>query len=196
MKVILTEKVKTLGNVGEIVNVSQGYGRNFLIPGNLAVLADDGNTKQMEDHQKRLAKKVDAERNAAKELLSSINGLSLTFTKKVGGTGKLFGTITTNDISKELDKLGHSIERRVLLIENPIKALGTFEVKAKLFDGVEGAFNVTVEMDPKQAEEIKKKQAAAAKKKAAQKDAPEEVAAEGEAVDGETTADSEETTEA
>jgi large subunit ribosomal protein L9 len=163
MKVILTERVNTLGSVGEVVNVSQGYARNFLIPGGLAVLADESNKKQAAHHDKMLAKKVAAEKAAAVELKGKIEGLTLELVKKVGGTGKLFGTVTNAELAKELENKGIVVERRLISLA-PIKALGSFDVKAKLFKDVEASFKVNVIIDPKQAEEIKAKQEAAAKK--------------------------------
>lgn len=173
MKVILTEKVKSLGNVGEIVNVSPGFGRNYLIPNRFAVLADDSNKAELAHHQKALAKKVEAEKNAALDLKKKIDGLTFEMIKKVGGSGKLFGTVTSADLVKELEGKGVSIEKRLVSVENPIKSLGTHTVKVKLFSGVEAAFTVKVAMDPAQAEEIKKKQELAALKKEAQANASE-----------------------
>lgn len=164
MKVILTDRVKTLGSVGEIVNVSQGYARNYLIPNKLAMLADESNQKQMADYQKMLSKKMEEEKKAAKDLASKIEGRTVTVTKKVGGNGKLFGTVTSAELSKELEKDGLNVEKRHIQIDNPIKNLGSFEVRAALFQDVEAKFNVKVEMDPKQVEEEKRKQEAAAKK--------------------------------
>ncbi|MBJ00330.1 MAG: 50S ribosomal protein L9 [Halobacteriovoraceae bacterium] len=164
MKVILTDRVKTLGNVGEVVNVSQGYARNYLIPNKLALLADEGNTKQMEDYQKMLSKKVEEEKKAATDLAKQLNGKTITVTKKVGGNGRLFGTVTSTELSKELEKQGVVVEKRLINVDDPIKTLGDFEVKAQLFQGVDATFKVKVEMDPKQVEEEKKKQEAAAKK--------------------------------
>lgn len=177
MKVILTEKVPALGNIGEIVNVSAGYGRNFLIPSKKAVLCDDSNKKTLENEQKRLAKKMAEEKSAAEAVKAKLDGVTLELVKKVGGNGNLFGTVTNAEISKELATNGIEIERRIITIENPIKTLGSFDVKAKLFKDVEATFKVKVEMDPKQAEEFKKKQEAAAKKKAAKAAAPAEEAA-------------------
>lgn len=186
MKVILTERVKSLGNVGEIVNVSSGYARNFLIPGNKAVLADDGNTKQMADMEKMLAKKVAAEKSAAEEVAKSLSGKTITLVKKVGGNGSLFGTVTNTELAKELEKDGITIERRLIQIDTPIKTLGTYDITAKVFKGVEATFKVKVEIDPKQAEEMKKKQAAAAKKKAAKAEKPAEEATTEETTTEET----------
>ena len=189
MKVILTERVKSLGNIGEIVNVSQGFARNYLIPSSKAKLADEGNSKQMADYQKMLAKKVAEEKAAAEALAKKVSGLTVSLVKKIGGNGRLFGTVTNSELSKELEKQGVSIERRLITIEDPIKTLGSFEITAKLFKGVEATFKVVVEMDPKQVEEQKKKQEAAAKK-ASKKEAK----AEGEAT-AEATEATEETTE-
>lgn len=180
MKVILTETVSTLGNIGEIVNVSAGHARNFLIPGRKAVLADDSNRKQLDNEKRRLAKRMQEAKDAATSIKTKIEGLTLTFVKKVGGTGKLFGTVTTAEISKMLADNGADVEKRLLLLDSPIKSLGTFGVKAKLFQDVEASFEVKVEMDPKQLEEIKAKQAAAAEKKA---NAAAKAETEGEATE-------------
>ena len=173
MKVILTDNVKSLGSVGEIVNVSQGFGRNYLIPNRLAVLADESNKKQMEDHQKRLAKKVAEQKAAAEEVAKKLNGLTVELIKKVGGNGRLFGTVTNSELAKKLSEQGIEVERRLITVDTPIKTLGTFDITAKLFKDVEATFKVKVEIDPKQAEELKKKQEAAAKK-AAKKEAKKE----------------------
>ena len=170
MKVILTEKVPHLGNVGELVNVSQGHARNYLIPNRLAVLADESQKKQLEDNQRRLAKKIEGEKKTATDLAKKMKGITIELTKKVGGNGKLFGSITSMELAKLLAEKGVEVERRVLAMEQPIKQLGTFEVKAKLFNDVEGVFQVKVLMDPKQAEEIKAREKAAEKKKSAKKE--------------------------
>ncbi len=157
MKVILTEKVKSLGSVGEIHNVSAGYARNFLFPQKLAMLADEGNTKALEDQKKALSKKMDEEKSGATACKAKLDGKTITVEKKVGGSGRLFGTVTANEVALLLNKEGIEVEKRQILIENPIKQLGTFEIKAKLFQDVEATFNVKVEKDAKQIEEDKKK---------------------------------------
>ena len=192
MKVILTEKVTHLGNIGEIVNVSQGHARNYLIPNRLAVLADEGNKKLLEDQQRRLAKKIDAEKAVAMETKKQLEGLTIELVRKVGGSGKLFGTVTNIELSRELKKKDIEVERRIIVIENPIKTLGNFDVKVKLFQDVEAVFKVNITMDPKQAEELKAKEAVAKKKKEEEKakakeekakdakDAPKKEAADAE----------------
>lgn len=183
MKVILTEKVKSLGSVGEIVNVSAGYARNNLIPAKKAKLADASNAKQMADYQKMLAKKVAEEKAEAEALAKKLNGTVVSLVKKVGGNGRLFGTVTNVELSKELEKQDIIIERRLINVDTPIKTLGEFEMTAKLFSGVEATFKVKVEMDPKQVEELKKKQEAAAKRASKKAEKVEE--ADAEATDAE-----------
>jgi len=174
MKVILTEKVASLGNVGEVVNVSAGHARNFLFPQNKAVLADESNKAQMEHYNKMLGKKVAEEKSAAETVQKKLSGLNLDLVRKVGSNGKLFGAITTTELSKLLSEKGIEVEKRVLTVDNPIKSVGSYNVTAKLFSGVEAVFSVKVEMDPKQAEELKKKAEAAAKKKKAKAEAQTE----------------------
>ena len=177
MKVILTEKVTALGSAGEIVNVSQGYGRNFLIPGRKAVLADKANQKQLDHHKRALSKKIEEEKAEATELKAKVDGISLHLIKKVGSNGKIFGSVTTNDLSKELAKQGIEIERRLILIDDAIKMVGTYDVKVKLHLGVEASFKVTVEMDPKQVEEERKRQEAAELRAAKKAEGGDEVEA-------------------
>ncbi len=175
MKVILTEKVKTLGNVGEIVNVSEGYARNFLIPQQYAILADARNTKEVELAQKRLAKKVEEEKQAALNTKKTIEGITINLIKRVGSDGKLFGSVTNTELAKVLEKEhGLEIERRTIVIDTPIKACGNFETKVKLFVGVDAVLKVAVQMDEKQKEEMKLLQAQASKKKAQAKAEAEE----------------------
>jgi large subunit ribosomal protein L9 len=172
MKVILTEKVPALGNIGEVVNVSAGFARNYLVPNRFALVADDANKKLLSAQQKSLAKKIKGQADAAIEVKKKLEGVTVELIKKVGASGKLFGTVTTSELSKELEKAGFDVERRLIHLESPIKGLGTFNVKAKLFHDVEATFKVKVAIDPKQAEELKKAQeealkAAEARKKAA-----------------------------
>ena len=181
MKIILTEKVPTLGGVGEIVNVSPGYARNYIIPNQLGVVADDAHKKALEDQKKRLAKKVAEEKDAALALKGKIDGLVIELTKKVGVSGKLFGTVTTTELSKELAVKEINVEKRLLTLETAIKSLGTFDVKAKLFSEVEATFQVKVVIDAKQAEELKAKEARAAKSKKARKEKAQAAAEAGEA---------------
>jgi large subunit ribosomal protein L9 len=182
MKVILKEKVKTLGNVGEIVNVSAGHARNYLIPNGWAVSADDSNKKQAAHMERLLAKRVAGSVAEANELKGKIDGLSLELIKKVGASGKLFGTVTNAELSKELETRGIEVERRLISLKNPIKAVGTYEATVKLSGNVEATFGVKVRMSDEQAAKMKvEAEAAAAAKKKRAEAAP--VDGEGEEVE-------------
>lgn len=180
MKVILTERVSTLGNVGEIVNVSAGHARNYLLPNNLAVLANASSKKELDHSQKMLSKKMDEAKKNAEELKEKLEKVTLEITKRVAANGKLFGAVTSLDLSKLLADQGLDVEKRVITLETPIKTAGKFTAKAKLFEGVEAEFSVNVTVDPKQLEEMKRKAEAAAKQKAKSKAEAEEKAANGE----------------
>jgi large subunit ribosomal protein L9 len=186
MKVILTEKVKALGTVGEIVNVSAGFARNFLFPKKFAVLADEKNSNVLKDQQKALAKKVQAEKTEAEAMKKKLDGITVELIKKVGANGRLFGAVTSQDIAKELEtKHDVSIERRLLQFDGSIKSLGTYDVKAKLFNDVVANFKLKVTIDAAMAEQLKKEQAEAqrrnAEKKAKAEAAKAEAAAAAEA---------------
>ncbi len=169
MKVILTEKVKALGTIGEIVNVSAGFARNYLFPQKFAILADDKNSNVLKDKQKALAKKIGAEKDAALAVKKKLEGITVELIKKVGSNGRLFGAVTSQDITKELEKQGISVERRLLSFDGSIKSLGTYEVKAKLFNDVVATFNLKVAIDAAMAEQLKKEQAEAQKRNAEKK---------------------------
>lgn len=170
MKVILTEKVKALGTIGEIVNVSAGFARNYLFPKKFAILADDKNSNVLKDKQKALAKKIGAEKDAALAMKKKLEGITVELIKKVGSNGRLFGAVTSQDISKELEaKHGVQVERRLLSFDGSIKSLGTYEVKAKLFNDVTATFNLKIAIDAAMAEQLKKEQAEAQKRNADKK---------------------------
>ncbi len=157
MKVILKEKVKSLGNIGEIVDVSPGYARNYLFPKSLGVSANENNKKRLVNLQRSLTKKITGEKTSAQETAKKLQSMELEFFKKVGSNGKLFGSVSTDDLSRELLTKGIEIEKRLISLKNSIKTAGTFEAKAKIFSGIEATFLVKVTMDPKQALELKKK---------------------------------------
>lgn len=145
MKVILVKDVKDVGKVGDLVNVSSGFARNFLFPRKLANEATEKRIKEWE-HLKRVAevkkKKAVAERQA---VLGKLNGISLKFKVSAGEGDKLFGSVTTSDISKELEKAGHSVDRRDIHLEEQIKVLGTHKATVRLGEGLEGSIQVVVE---------------------------------------------------
>jgi large subunit ribosomal protein L9 len=185
MKVILTERVATLGNVGEVVNVSAGHARNYLLPNNLAVLADESNKKALAHSQKMLAKKMAEAKSSAEETKAKLDKVTLDITKRVHANGKLFGAVTPLVLSKLLEEQGLEVEKRMITLDTPIKTAGKFTAKAKLFEGVESTFNVNVEIDAKQLEEMKRKAEAAKKAKEKAKEQAAAAAEAGEAAEGE-----------
>lgn len=145
MKVILTKDVKDVGKTGDLVTVSAGFARNFLFPRKLASEATEKRVKEYE-HLKRVAearrKKAIAERQ---ELLKKISGVTVSFKVQAGENDKLFGTVTTTDISKELEKHGFSVDRRDIHLEEAIKVLGSHKAIIRYGDGNEATIQVNVE---------------------------------------------------
>ncbi|MGZ3744322.1 MAG: 50S ribosomal protein L9 [Pseudobdellovibrionaceae bacterium] len=145
MKVILQKDVKDLGKVGDLVNVSEGFGRNFLFPRKLAAEATEKRVKEWE-HLQRVAetkkKKAIAERQS---VLAKLTGTTVTFKVAAGENDKLFGTVTTSDISKELEKAGHSVDRRDIHLEEPIKVLGQHKALIRMGEGLEAKILIAVE---------------------------------------------------
>lgn len=145
MKVILQKDVKNLGKVGELVNVASGYARNFLFPRLLAAEATEKRMAEFE-HLKRAAeakmKKANAERQ---EIIGKLKGLNVVIKGTAGENDKLFGSVTNNDISNELEKHGFSIDRRDIVLEEPIRVLGSHKAIVKLGEGLETTISVVVE---------------------------------------------------
>lgn len=145
MKVILQKDVKEVGKIGELVNVSQGFARNFLFPRKLAVEATEKKVKEWE-HLKRVAevqkKKAIAERQ---ELLKKITGVTVKFKLAAGENDKLFGTVTTTDISKELEKFGFSVDRKDIHLDEHIKHLGQHKAQIRMGEGLEATISIAVE---------------------------------------------------
>jgi len=144
MQVILQVDIPSLGKAGEVVDVRDGFGRNFLIPQKKAVLADPKNIRMLE-HQKRMvgAKQLKLKRQA-EDLLEKLCNTSITIARDAGEDDKLFGSVTTKDISDTLRREGFEIDRHSIHLEAPIKSLGVFDVPVKLHTEVSGAFKVWV----------------------------------------------------
>jgi len=144
MKVILKDDVKGLGNMGQVVDVSDGYARNFLIPKGVALEANVKNIKALE-HQKRIiqekAKKV---MNQAKDLSEKMANLSVVIKAKAGEEEKLFGSVTSMDIAEAFKNQGIDIDKKKIVLEEPIKRLGTYTVNVKLHPEVITTVNVQV----------------------------------------------------
>jgi len=132
MKVVLLENVPSLGKAGDLVKVSDGYGRNYLVPQNKAIPATEKSLKVIE-HQKRLVQqRMEKSKKDAEKLGREIEKLSCTFAKTVGESGKLFGSVTSMDIEAYLKENGFGVDRKKIALEEPIKNLGIFTIPIKL----------------------------------------------------------------
>lgn len=146
IKVLLTQDVEKLGAAGDVREVSGGYGRNYLIPQGMAVLATRGQVKEAEQRAAANRKRVQAERNEAEALAARINGTTLRFVERVGELDRLYGSVTSIDIAEKLAAhLGEAVDRRRIDLDEPIKRIGIYPVKVRLMSGVEPVVNVVVE---------------------------------------------------
>ena len=144
MQVILREDVDNLGRAGELVNVKPGYGRNFLLPKGLAVLATPKNVARVE-HEKRMASGRAAKaRKGAEDIAGRIEGAQINIARQVGEEDKLFGSVTGRDIAEALGEQGINIDHRKVHLPEPIKALGMHEVRIKLASEVQATVKVWV----------------------------------------------------
>lgn len=145
MKVILQKDVKDIGKVGDLVSVAPGFARNFLFPRKLAMEATETRVSEYE-HLKRVSeakkKKAIGERQA---LLAKVSGTALNFKVSAGETEKLFGSVTTTDISRELEAKGFSVDRRDIHLEEQIKVLGNHKATIRLGDNLEASVQIVVE---------------------------------------------------
>lgn len=147
MNVILTSDVPKLGQVGEICRVSDGFGRNYLIPQGLAILATEGGRKRIADLKRTEARRQDRVRFEMEALAKRIEALRLTFTAKVGETGRLYGSITSSDIAAAVEaELETPIDRRKIVLDETIRTLGEQRVPIHLMPGVTA--EVTLEVVP------------------------------------------------
>ncbi len=144
MKVILKEDVKSLGSAGDVVEVSQGYARNYLIPRGIAVIADKKNIEAVEREREAIQRKNMKERQEFQELARRLLGINLTIRAKAGEEGKLFGSITSKDISEALKREGFSIDKKRIYLEEPIKRVGDYTVDIKLPHDVVAKLNINI----------------------------------------------------
>ena len=144
MEVILRQSVEKLGSPGDVVKVSNGYARNYLLPRGIAVVATEGNKKQIEAQRQRLEAAEDTRREEARAHAVTLEQVSLTFSARVGEEGKLFGSVTSGDIVQQLEALGHKVEKRQVDLHEPIKALGVYRVPIRLHADVKPEIKVWV----------------------------------------------------
>lgn len=144
MQIILQEDVEKLGTRGQVVEVAEGYARNFLLPRNLALPASAGNLKRLEKIRTVLAKKTATEKDQAQKFAEQLNSVVINLVRKAGETDQLFGSVTAADLAQELEKQGHDVDKRRILLEEPIKLLGEYQVTVKLYTDVTAQFKVVV----------------------------------------------------
>ena len=144
MKVILRQDFETLGKIGEVVDVKDGYARNFLFPRGLAYAALKGNIRALDDEKKAVEKRSLQELKAAETLAAELETVSVTIPVQVGEEDKIFGTVTTQMIADGLKEKGHDIDKRKVEIEEPIKALGIYGVSLKIHQNVNAKIKVWV----------------------------------------------------
>jgi large subunit ribosomal protein L9 len=144
MKVILRQDFETLGKIGEVVDVKDGYARNFLFPRGLAYAALKGNIRALDDEKKSVEKRNLQELKAAETLAAELESVSVTIPVQVGEEDKIFGAVTTQMIADALKEKGHDIDKRKVEIEEPIKALGIYAVSLKIHQSVNAKIKVWV----------------------------------------------------
>ncbi len=147
MEVILKEDVNKLGHRGDVVKVADGYGRNYLLPGKLAIEATLANRAVIEQMKGSAIRKSAKEKTSAEELAKTLSQVELTFERKTGENDQLFGSVTSGDIAHELEKQGYTIDRRKISLEEPLKQLGEYHVPIKLHREVTSHVKVTIKGD-------------------------------------------------
>jgi len=174
MEVILKEDVADLGFRGEVVKVADGYARNYLLPRKLAMQATAANKAVIEQMKAASARRSASEKAQAEELVTQLEPLVLSFTRKAGEAGHLFGSVTSADIAAELAAQGHEVDRRKIQLGDPLKSVGEFKVAIRLHREVTARVTVKVQAEVTEEEKVAAANAAANATEAA----PAEVAAE------------------
>lgn len=144
MKVILKEDVKNLGKLGSVVNVSDGYARNFLVPKNLAIEANIKNIKALEHEKRKIAERAKKVIKSNQEIAEKISSMTITLKAKAGEEDRLFGSITTMDIANAIKVQGLDIDRKKIMLDEPIKRLGSYAVSIKIQTDINASLNVNV----------------------------------------------------
>lgn len=144
MQIILKEDVEKLGNIGDIVDVKRGYARNFLLPKDIAVEATPKNIKQLDHHKRVIAAKVKRIQKESETLADKLAQISITLHHLAGEEEKLFGAVTSMEIAEALMERGVEVDKRKIVLDEPIKRLGEYEVSVKLSGGVSAKVKVTV----------------------------------------------------
>lgn len=147
MKVILTENIYSLGQIGDVVNVAPGYARNYLFPKALALVATGKNVKELDHRKRMLAQKREKVRRELLSVAEKLNGVELVLRRKVVEDDKLYGSVSAADIISGLEAQGFQVQRKQIVLEQPIKQLGQFKVPVRMDAEVKAEVKVTVEKE-------------------------------------------------
>ncbi len=147
MEVILKEEVESLGHRGDVVNVANGYGRNYLLPRKLAIEATQANKAVIEQMKQSAIRKSAKEKVEAESVAANLNNVVLSFERKAGGEGQLFGSVTSADIAQALEAQGFTVERRRIHLDEPLKTVGEYHVPVRLHREVTAHVQVNVKSD-------------------------------------------------
>lgn len=147
MKVILKENVASLGKIGDVIKVSEGYARNFLIPKGLAIEASTKNIKALQHEKKTIENRAAKQKAQAELLRDQLEGMACTVYRKEGEQGKLFGSVTAKDIEKALAENKIDVERKNVVLDEPIKSIGEHQVKIKIYPGITAEIKVVVKSE-------------------------------------------------
>ena len=145
MEILLLQPLRGKGEIGDVIRVKNGYFRNFLAPRSIAVACTAANRRLLEEHKRSLQKRAARELNDAKALAAEINNLTVTFQLKSGENDRLFGSVTNADIAEAIAKQGYTVDRRKIVLDEPIKTLGLYTVHVHLRPEVETKIKVLVE---------------------------------------------------
>ncbi|MEP7227719.1 MAG: 50S ribosomal protein L9 [Gemmatimonadales bacterium] len=144
IEVILREDVRTLGRAGEMVRVKPGYARNYLLPQGLAYEATEGNKKRIAGESRARASRDQAEKVQAEQVATTLSAVTLNLSGKAGEEGKLFGSITSQDVADALARAGHTVDKRRIELDHPIKTIGEHAVRIRLHPEVHAELRVSV----------------------------------------------------
>lgn len=156
MKVILKQDIENLGIRGDIVDVAPGFGRNYLVPKRLAIKVTSSNMKMIEIERQALKKKLDKERLSYQELIEKLNETTISFKRKSGEKDIIFGSVSSSDIKDSLHELGFEIDKKKILLEEPIKRLGNYTVPIKIFHEDRAEIKIEVMKEEEGVQEEKK----------------------------------------
>lgn len=145
MKVVLTQDVKSQGKKGDMIDVSEGYARNFLFPKKLAVIADNKIINELKNKESAQKFKIETETEEAKALAEKLNGLKVIISLTAGNDGKPYGSVTSKEIAESLEAIHKiTVDKRKIVLDKPIRAFGSYTLDVKLYTGVVGKIHLTV----------------------------------------------------